>query len=363
MDDKVNSSNGSICSVFDSYDYVIVAAVSAGSAMVSALCCVFVICLIFLFKKHYFFIQRIILYHCLAALFRSIAVTLRLHRLGYQNNSTALKTLCTINGFLDQVTLYFLVFDYSVITFILLMTAVFHKNVSYLEGLFVVLIFVVPFTFNWIPFINNSYGRSGAWCWIRTINYEDCTENIFGDILEDVIWQGPYYSFVVVIVTTYVTVIILVIRQLCCRKVRVVMDTTTDSESMKTTLSKEVLPLLFFPFGAIVLNLIPIANGIYNSIYGNPSHGLYLASAIFSPLQGGYLAVVYTLDRDTLKRLRYSNLVATLCKRKSNAVQEFSIRMCTMAETASVRSDVHYTTISRVSSQWPSPIRIYNNHL
>ena len=62
---ELSASNYSGCSVFDTYPYVIVAAVSAGSAMVSALCCIFVICLIFLLKKHYFFIQRLILYHCL----------------------------------------------------------------------------------------------------------------------------------------------------------------------------------------------------------------------------------------------------------------------------------------------------------
>ena len=174
------SSNGSICSVFDSYDYVIVAAVSAGSAMVSALCCVFVICLIFLLKKHYFFIQRLIVYHCLAALCRSVTLILRLHRLGHLHDSTALTVLCSITGFMDQVTLWYLTIDFSVIIFTLLMTAVFHKNVSRLEGLFVVLIFIFPLTFNWIPFINNSYGRSGPWCWIRNLNFDDCTEFKFG---------------------------------------------------------------------------------------------------------------------------------------------------------------------------------------
>ena len=48
------ASNGNECSVFDTYPYVIVAAVSSGSAMVSALCCLFVIGVIFWFKKHYF---------------------------------------------------------------------------------------------------------------------------------------------------------------------------------------------------------------------------------------------------------------------------------------------------------------------
>ena len=139
------ASNGSECSVFDTYPYVIVAAVSAGSAMVSALCCVFVIGLIFLFKKHYFFIQRLILYHCLATLFTSFSTTLRLHHLGYRSESAAINVLCVLSGFAKQLTDWFLIMDYSVITFTLLMTAVFHKNVARLEGLFIVLISILPF--------------------------------------------------------------------------------------------------------------------------------------------------------------------------------------------------------------------------
>ena len=100
MADNSGSNNGTVCSVFDTYPYVIVAAVSAGSAMVSALCCIFVICLIFLLKKHYFFIQRIILYHCLAALFD--ALTTIIHQ-GYQVESNAQNTLCVISGFASQL--------------------------------------------------------------------------------------------------------------------------------------------------------------------------------------------------------------------------------------------------------------------
>ena len=146
MTESINTSEATVCSVFDTYPYVIVAVVSSGSAIISALCCIFVICLIFLLKKHYFFIQRIILYHCLAALFRTFPVILRLHRLGYDVESTALDTLCTISGFTNQLTLWCLVMDYSMITFTLLMSAVFQKNVARLERLYVVLIFIFPLT-------------------------------------------------------------------------------------------------------------------------------------------------------------------------------------------------------------------------
>ena len=62
MANSFDSGYSNVCSVFDTYPYAIVGAVSAGSGIVSAICCIFVIGLIFLLEKHHFFIQRIIVY-------------------------------------------------------------------------------------------------------------------------------------------------------------------------------------------------------------------------------------------------------------------------------------------------------------
>ena len=324
MTDSTNSSNGSECSVFDTYPYVIVAAVSAGSAMVSALCCIIVICLVFLLKKHYFFIQRLILYHCLATLFLSFATVLRLHRLGYRNNSEAINALCIFSGFAKQLTNWFLIMDYSVITFTLLMTAIFHKNVARLECLYVVLIFIFPFTFNWIPFIENTYGLTGAWCWIRSINYEDCTTHRFGVILQTALLDVPEVIFVVVMIPTYVIVIIVVARQRCrWRRGREPHD--QNEKALRQRINEEVWPLLFYPFGVLLLNIFPSANHIYRLVHNDdPSYVLWMLHAVFSPLQGGYVALVYTLDRDTLRRLTYRNFKAAMYSTR-DVVQEYHI--------------------------------------
>jgi hypothetical protein len=320
------SSNNSVCSVFDTYPYVIVAVVSSGSGILSALCCIFVICLVFLLKKHYFFTQRIILYHCLAALFRSVALITRFHRLGYKDESKFQTVMCSISGFLDQLTSWYLLMDYSVITFTLLMTAVFHKNVARLERLYVVLIFVFPLTFNWIPFINNSYGRSGVFCWIRSTNFDDCTQHKFGYILQFALWNVHFSIALILIIPTFLVVIVVVAWQRCHLRGK--------SDTLRKTLNEEVWPLLFFPFGLIALLAIPTASAFNDIIdVDNPSYDLHLASAVISPLQGGYIALVYTLNRDTLRQLTYRNLVATLCKRRRGEPQEYPIETCDMSES------------------------------
>ena len=325
--------------MFDTYPYVIVAAVSAGSAFVTALCCIFVICLILLLKKHYFFIQRMILYHCLAVLFRSLSTILRLHRLGYQTESTALDTLCIISAFTGQVTLWVLIMDTLVITFTLLMTAVFHKNVARLERLYIVLIFIFPFIFNWIPFIDNTYGRFGAWCWIRTINYDDCSEHHFGTILRIVLWNVPFISTHILLIPIYLFTIAYVARQRCCRHGK---DTyNPEMERLKKHLNKEVWPLLFFPLGLIFFNLFPVINGIYGSANTNPSYTLWLLHAVFSPLQGGYITLVYLLDQDTCKRLTFRNVKSTIARK--DIVHEYYIEAGGISDSA-VFSDNHSPT-------------------
>ena len=329
MADSFDSRYGNVCSVFETHPYVIVAVVSSGSAMVSALCCIFVICLIFLLKKHYFFIQRIILYHCLAALFRAVALIAHFHLLKYSEESKTSRVLCSITGFLEQVSLWYLLMDYSVITFTLLMTAVFHKNVARLERLYVVLIFVFPLTFNWIPFINNTYGRSEAICWIRRTNFDDCSEHKFGYILQIALWYAHYVINLILNIPIYIVVLAIVVWQRWHWRGK-----NTSTDTLKKMLNEEVWPLLLFPFGLLPLNAIPTASVIYDAIHvGNPSYDLYLASAVISPLQGGYIALVYTLNRDTLRQLTYRNLVAMLCMRRRGKLQEYHIETCDVSES------------------------------
>ena len=309
---ELHESNSSGCSVYDTHPYAIVATVSACSGMVSALCCVFVICLVFLLKKHYFFIQRMILYHCLATLLRALATMLRFHRL---NDDEPTSVVCMISGFATQVTNWTQIMDYSVITFTLLMTVVFHKNVARLERLYVVLIFVFPLTFNWIPFIDGTYGRAGPWCWIRKVNYDDCSEHKLGNILQNVLQNMPQYTVFVVLSITYLSTIIYLVYQKYCKWGRKDIH-NQEREQLKKKLHQEVWPLLLYPFGVALLNVIPIICQVYELVNTEPYYVLWIFSAILEPLQGGFIALVYTLDRQTIKRLSCILAVATACKRQ-----------------------------------------------
>ena len=321
-----NTNESTLCSVFQTYRYVIVATVSACSGVVSALCCIFVICLIFLFKKHYFFIQRMILYHCLAALSRALSVILRFHRLRYDfvTESSAQDVMCVISGFTSQLTLWILIMDYSIITFTLLVSGVFRKNVARLERLYVILIFVLPLTFNWIPFIGNSYGRAGAWCWIKSVNFDDCSEHRLGEIFSTVLWNVPFFTLLFAMVSTYLFTIVYVARQrFCNRRKKTKISYNPEMERLKEHLNKEVWPILFFPFGVILLNIPTFINALFSFTGTPPSYAVWIFHSMFAELQGAYTVLIYVIDRKTLRRLTYSNIKAAITRARRDTVHEY----------------------------------------
>ena len=341
MADNFNMSSdidGTVCDTYDSNPYVVVSVMHSASAMVSALCCIFVIIVIFLLKKNSFFIQRLIVYHCIATLVRSVALILLLHRLGHNSDSKGIEVLCIISGFLNQLSLWYITVDLVVITFVLLLTGVFNKNVARLEGLYVALIFVFPLTFNWIPFINNTYGRFEAVCWIRGLNYDNCTEHNFGTILQVALGNGPFYFILAVMLPIYIVVAVYLTKQKYCNRQKSEMITAAEYETraLQKHLNEELWPLVLLTLGLLVVNAFPTANRIHNTINPNdPSLTLSMLRAIFSPLQGAYIALIYLLDRETIKRLKYSNIKAAIKQR--HVISEYPIEAVQASDSATSR--------------------------
>ena len=60
----------------------------------------------------------------------------------------------------------------------------------------VALCFLVPFTFNWIPFLRGFYGFTGSWCWIKTSIDEDSCEITEGLVYTVILNYGPLTCFV-----------------------------------------------------------------------------------------------------------------------------------------------------------------------
>ena len=286
------------CSPFAGRDYAIVAAISSASALVSVITCTGVIALIILFKKYNFFIQRLILYLTIVALAEAVAVVL--HRVDYNVTNSATEGFCVFIGFVDQTTSWSILIAISCITVNLLLNAVFHIRTEKFEKIYFILIFVFPLTFNWIPFIELAYGSAGAWCWIRSEN-KDCSSFTFGVVLRFVLWFVPLYVILIILTVIYIFILYKITKDR--HKWEGKFD--PDSQRLKEQMQKEVKPLIAYPLIYLLINVVPLINRIHNTASpNNPELALWILHALLFPLQGGFIAIAFTFDPQTLRRLR-----------------------------------------------------------
>jgi hypothetical protein len=93
------------------------------------------------------------------------------------------ENVCSIFGFFDQVTAWtrdlVVIFIVVQLFFAVRNPEGFRKRQSecskIAEAISICLCFLVPFTFNWIPFLDDYYGLSGHWCWIKLV-VKDCDD-------------------------------------------------------------------------------------------------------------------------------------------------------------------------------------------
>lgn len=316
--------NSSSCPPYDSKDYTKVAIAGAVSGFVSLLASCFVISVMILLKKWRYFSQRLILYLAIAALL--FAMSTILHRVDYRNQTSEFHTrFCVFGGFLEQVTSWIFLNANSSITFYLFANVVAKKNTEHFETAYFIFIFLTPFTFNWIPFIQTSYGRSGAWCWIRTDDIATCDPYPFGQYLVFLLWYVPLYITLIVLICLYVVILFRLHR---ASKEWMVNQTPESTELWNRT-HRDVLPLMAYPAIYFALSFPPLVNRTQGwADPGNPSLALWYVSAVSFPLQGGLIAVAYCLDPGTRKRLRWNNLKAMLrefIRGESTSPKEYAV--------------------------------------
>ena len=112
--------------------------------------------------------------------------------------------VCSIFGFLDQCAAW--IRDLVVVFIVIQILIIIRNPANYrepqsvksklVEAVSVCFCFLFPFTFNWIPFLDDYYGLSGHWCWIKLI-VKNCDENVVEGLLYMMIL---YYCPLVMIV-------------------------------------------------------------------------------------------------------------------------------------------------------------------
>ncbi|XP_070537843.1 cyclic AMP receptor-like protein A isoform X2 [Ptychodera flava] len=297
---------GTYCTLFEGdegkCDAVII--VKRVTASLSLIGCIFMIAVIWLFKKYQFFAQRLILYLSIAALCDSIA-----YLMGDQHPDGA---LCDFQAFWLTFFDWCVLLWVSCITVNLFFNAVRQTKTDRYELIYHIVCWGLSLVIACLPFIADHYGPAGAWCWIA------------GDqatLWRFFIWYGPLFVIIFLMFVVYTYIIIHVNR-----KVKAWEGTyDPDTERSKQLLKEEIKPLIAYPFIYLIISIFPLINRIQNAVSNDPIFALVILHALTSPLQGAVNAIVYGLDKETRSRLTWTQIKMALQRRYSEParIQEY----------------------------------------
>ena len=310
------------CPPFGDKIYAKVAAVAAAPGFISFLANCFVIFIIILFKKWRFFSQRLILYLAISAAIMSIGIVLQ--RTDYENQTKrSYFNFCIFAGFLNQVSIWMVINSVTSIVIFITLRIFTSISPSKCEPFLIFYILILPLMLNWIPFINLTYGKAGVWCWIRS-QKENCEQYLFGRILQPVLLYIPLYVISSVLVVVY---IVILIKLHCTRKQwRGKLD--FETERFRRQIKQEIRPLMIYPLIFFIFNIVPLVNCIYTQVHPESHHpALWLLAGIAYPVQGGVIAITFSLDPETRRRLTAANFRAAFseCFRNKN-IAEYPIQ-------------------------------------
>jgi len=265
----------------------LIISVRKASGSFSLIGCLFMVFIIWLFKRYVVFAQRLILYLSIGALLDSVAYLM--------SSSIEDGAFCDFQGwwltFFDWQVLLLV----SCITFNLFMNVVKLTATARFEWLYLVVCWVVPLIISCLPFAGGVYGPAGAWCWI----IEGQSSWRMG------IWYVPLFIIIFLLIITYVYIVYTLRRKASSWEGTYDPDTERQHQLMK----EDIKPLRVYPFIYLAVSLFPLINRIQNA-FSPDSHvfGLVLLASIASPLHGALNAIAFGFDKDTLAKLRPSEI-------------------------------------------------------
>ncbi|XP_005100358.1 cyclic AMP receptor-like protein A [Aplysia californica] len=296
--------NGSCISFPDNpshCDAVVVARKVSGS--LSLIGAIFMVFVIWLFKRYVAFSQRLTLYLSISSL---------LHSIGFLMGSRIDDgPFCDFQGWYITYFHWQVMLLVGCITFNLFMNVVRLTTTAKFEWVYVVICAAVPLVVSLLPFIDNVYGPSGSWCWI----VEDTKWRIG-------IWYGPLFTFIIILIAVYGFIIFTLLRKASTWEGTYDPNTHRQHQLMK----EDIKPLRFYPFVYLAVSVFSLINRIQNAI--SPDYhvfALVLLATMTSPLQGALNAIAFGIDKEILFKLRPSEILVAFKSKLApgSTVQEY----------------------------------------
>ena len=235
-----------------------------------------------------------------------LAITPVHHSNGELQVRDGLDSLCAAFGFLNHITEWIFHGTMAWVIVYLTLMAVFKyqadKPKHEVSGL--VIILLIPFIINWIPFVNDMYGLSGIWCWIKLTNGDCHSDHTLGMVYQFTLYYGPFSIFVFCSYVAFIAIVVVLCKERAA-------SGKERAESFKREAHrqalKEALPLLAYPLIYNVFFTIMLANRVYHAIATvrdeRPIFPLFLAHAIAESLRVVLAALAFLLHPNILKKV------------------------------------------------------------
>ena len=266
--------------------------------ILSVIVCSVAVIMVVVLKLYKYAVHRLAMYQVMAALFHSLICVFELVSFtkDCDNINTTGTALCEAAGFLLEYGLWVKLMFTLCLTFHLFCFSVLHKNFQRFDIAHILISVFGPFLFVWIPFINDTYGQAGAWCWIKNWQNNNPDNNSVeaGEIYRYVLLYGPaIISLLMANIAVIVIIIVLVHRAYgCCNNYRL-NNSINESAPLITSenlrnkkVLKEVLPLVVYPILSFLLYIPAFINRLVGSITNCVNFYSFILSAISLPALG-----------------------------------------------------------------------------
>ena len=319
-------------------------------AAVSVVVCITAALLAYICRVGRRFTHRISLYLLLAVAFNGVVNCLQYSMYDYQPNNNFYNVSCQILGALLLLSAWImllftsvLVFHLACLTILIEIRSTILIGVTYrvliltlskqetevtakakrqawcLEFSYILIPTLVPMSFLWIPFINNTYGMAaGTVCWIRSKD-DFCQKNLAGLIEWYALWYIPLILLCVINMITIVAIVVILCKRLCIEK---------TSDKVYKNMLRENAPLLIYPLIYNFFSLFPFAHDLYETIPNTNSNlALMVMNSVASPIRGLIFALAYCLFIVIERHYRKQHTSVTLhaCEKDSLIRSEFRV--------------------------------------
>ena len=284
-----NCSNDSRSFSSSERNRILVAAATSGTC--SLLFCTLAVSILIALRLYKHLVYRLAMYQMFGAGLLGLSNGMLFMLYGYSDN-LYYHVSCKFTAFFTQYCTWVEIIFTGWLTFHLFCYIIYFKNFKRLECLYIASAIVVPMLFNWIPFINDSYDLSGAWCFIHSSKEDNCTELRFieGIVEQFVLFYGPATIFLALQIIAVSTIFAVLLRRVCKSSASGDREPLYDKNKYFQVI-KQLLPLLAYPIIYSVCFLSPLINRLYGAASDTNSykltviHGVvYHSSGVFAAL-------------------------------------------------------------------------------